>query len=367
MKKYRTFLALLIALAFIAGCVMPCPPCPEAVVEEEYETRAPARIPTTYYDTYNSAVVNAASGSEVAFLYSGTLGIMNGSDSFNVFDVNLTNADHTGSGNTVGVLDVASITGDAHATEVAIQVGTGWDNAAILSGDVSVRNGATGNVTIDMRDYFDATDDDMAHAVLTTNCTDAGTGAEDCDFSVGVVEAGATAETRFFVDADGSVEIGNTNNAGISLKNDTTLIATDLFLQDGSGIFHTTGTNEGAVFFVSQSITYGVTSTVTSAVIPANADVIDWSLVVSTLFNGGTTDVIVCGISGDADKWIDDLDASSAGRNFAGDAADTQQDEWATSFGDVGGSAVTVQCQYTDASMDASTGAATFMLWYRLD
>ena len=38
--------------------------------------------------------------------------------------------------------------------------------------------GATGNVTLDFRDYADTSDDDMAHAILTANCTTTTSGAE---------------------------------------------------------------------------------------------------------------------------------------------------------------------------------------------
>jgi len=52
---------------------------------------------------------------------------MNGSDDFTLFDVNITNADHTGTGNTVQALDIAGITADAHAVESAIKIATGWE------------------------------------------------------------------------------------------------------------------------------------------------------------------------------------------------------------------------------------------------
>jgi len=98
------------------------------------------------------------------------------------------------------------------------------NNAGItlLGTGVSVRNSATGNVTVDYRDYADSADDDMAHAIVTVNCTDAGTGAEDCDYTIGVVEAGAAAETRFNINADGGIEIGSANNDSISLTTDGT-------------------------------------------------------------------------------------------------------------------------------------------------
>lgn len=89
--------------------------------------------------------------------------------------------------------------------------------SAIVDNDFQLQNGATGSVTFDFRDYADTTDDDQAHAILTTNCTDTGTGAEDCDFSIGVAEAGAAAETRFAIDADGDITVGSANNGGVTL------------------------------------------------------------------------------------------------------------------------------------------------------
>lgn len=77
--------------------------------------------------------VNAAGGSANPIDYTGTLGIMDGtgSDLFQLIDVNLTNANHTGG--TAEVINVANITGDANATENAINIGTGWD-AALTTG-----------------------------------------------------------------------------------------------------------------------------------------------------------------------------------------------------------------------------------------
>lgn len=88
--------------------------------------------------------------------------------------------------------------------------------AQTFIGDTQIRNGATGNVVLDFRDYADTTDDDMAHSILTTNCTDATTGAEDCDFTIGVVEAGAAAVTRFNLDADGGITLGDSTNGTLT-------------------------------------------------------------------------------------------------------------------------------------------------------
>lgn len=87
---------------------------------------------------------------------------------------------------------------------------------------LGVSNGSTGGVIVNFHDYADTADDDMPHAVLTTNCTDATTGAEDCDFSIGVVEAGAAAETRFSIDADAGVTVGSANTTALTVTTDGT-------------------------------------------------------------------------------------------------------------------------------------------------
>lgn len=98
--------------------------------------------------------VNSAGGSANPYDYTGTLGNMNGSDDFTLFDVNITNGTHSGS-NTIQVLDIAGITGSASATETAINVGTGWDAGLDLNGTPLVL-GADGGV------YLDETADDRA-------------------------------------------------------------------------------------------------------------------------------------------------------------------------------------------------------------
>lgn len=139
----------------------------------------------------------------------------------------------------------------------------------------------------------------------------------------------------------------------------------DLVLDDGDTIQTSTGTEEGVVFATSITTTYSITTSVTSVVIPANADVIDWSFVVLTAYNDSGTDLMNCGTATDQDKYVDGLDLSSAGRNLALDAADMQNDE--STYGDVGAAAITVNCIYTGQNANASAGAGKFILWYRLD
>lgn len=90
--------------------------------------------------------VNAASGSASAETLQGTLGIFNGSDTFRGLYLNYTNANHTGTSNTVALIDTAAISGDANSNlygfrignltgttgaagevEYGISIGTGWD------------------------------------------------------------------------------------------------------------------------------------------------------------------------------------------------------------------------------------------------
>ena len=115
--------------------------------------------------------------------------------------------------------------GDIAAAEIANDVIDGAQLADILGLDtttIGLKNLATGGVILNWHDYADTADDDMAHVVMTANCTDVGTAAEDCDFSIGVVEAGAAAETRINIDADGGIEIGSANTNSVSLTTSAT-------------------------------------------------------------------------------------------------------------------------------------------------
>lgn len=94
-------------------------------------------------------------------------------------------------------------------------------NTAAGSGS-ALRNNSTGSVQIAFQDYADTTDDDMDHGLLVVNCTDTGTGAEDCDMSIAAVEAGATAEQRVLIDADAGITLGSANNNSLTVTTDST-------------------------------------------------------------------------------------------------------------------------------------------------
>lgn len=92
-----------------------------------------------------STNTNAASGSANPIDVTSALGIFNGSDDYTAIDINITNANHTGS-NTVQGLDISAITGDSEATEYAINIGTGWDRGLNVAGGGAV---IVGTVTLD--------------------------------------------------------------------------------------------------------------------------------------------------------------------------------------------------------------------------
>ena len=67
---------------------------------------------------------NEAGASANLATISSTLGIFNGSDTFNALSLELTNVNHTGTGNTVNLIGIAAITGDANSNLNAINIGT---------------------------------------------------------------------------------------------------------------------------------------------------------------------------------------------------------------------------------------------------
>jgi len=156
-KKYIVLvLVLLFAVQIFAQSANPRPPrttwkkeldyIKNGTMTFTYKTLASptlaGTIPVTGATNYTQ--VNAAGGSANPWDYTGTLGVMNGSDDFTLFDINVTNANHTGSSNVIKVLDIANITGDAEATETAISIGTGWDVGIATSSGLQV--GAAGEV-----------------------------------------------------------------------------------------------------------------------------------------------------------------------------------------------------------------------------
>ena len=96
-------------------------------------------------------VENGASGNAIRWFPAGTAGsggdlftleydfieAMDGSDTMNLFFINLTNANHTGASNLVNGISLAAITGDPQADETGVRVGTGWDVAIQANGPIN--------------------------------------------------------------------------------------------------------------------------------------------------------------------------------------------------------------------------------------
>jgi len=149
--------------------------------------------------TITQTLTNAASGSANPYDYTATLGIMNGSDDFTLFDVNITNADHTGS-NTVQVIDIAAITGDAHAVETAVNIGSGWDTGITSASAVAFNAG----ITCDSTAFTVA---DTSGNVGTTGTLTAG--------GVSALNGGITVDTSAFTVADTTGNVATTGTLSV--------------------------------------------------------------------------------------------------------------------------------------------------------
>jgi len=72
--------------------------------------------------------VNGAGASANPFDWTGTSGVMDGSDTLEVIDINLTSANHGSTGNVINGVSLGISSADADAEESAIYFSDGWDN-----------------------------------------------------------------------------------------------------------------------------------------------------------------------------------------------------------------------------------------------
>ncbi len=130
-----------------------------------------------------------------------------------------TTYDTTGAGTiTVGSADVSTIV--ASSATVGLDLGV---NARTASFDNA---GSSGSITIDLRDYADTTDDDMAHGIISTNCTTTGTGVEECDMNISITTGGANVEV-LAMDPAGAIEIGDPTTTTFNLITDSGTVVVD--------------------------------------------------------------------------------------------------------------------------------------------
>ena len=119
-------------------------------------------------------------------------------------------------------------------------------------------------------------------------------------------------------------------------------------------------TNIGGVLSaVTNTIAYSDSSAVTIGTIPANAQIIDINIDVTTAFDAGTNDLISVGKSGSAAAFVANTDVSSAGR--ASVATTGVYSAWA----DTGSTEVAVTATYTQTGTAATAGAARVTIVYR--
>ncbi len=155
-------------------------------------------VPTGYIGTNGDSIINSPDGT---FNFTRDEG----------GTVILTVSDDSGSGDTsLSLLPSGTSTlflGGANTTSIRnLTDGVNLEIDTLNTNTVSITNSVSGSVLLDLRDYADTTDDDMAHGLIEVNCTTTTTGAEDCDMTINTTEAG-TAETRITMDGDGDIDL----------------------------------------------------------------------------------------------------------------------------------------------------------------
>lgn len=119
-------------------------------------------------------------------------------------------------------------------------------------------------------------------------------------------------------------------------------------------------TNIGGVLSaVTNTIAYSDGSAVTIGTIPANAQIVDINIDVTTAFNAGSSNTITVGKSGSAAAFVASTSIGSAGR--ASVATTGVYSAWA----DVGSAEVPVTATYAQTGTAASAGAARVTIVYR--
>ena len=119
-------------------------------------------------------------------------------------------------------------------------------------------------------------------------------------------------------------------------------------------------TNMGGVLSaVTATIAYTDSTAVTIGTIPANAQIVDVNIDVTTAFNAASTNTITVGKSGSAAAFVASTSIGSAGR--ASVATTGVYSAWA----DVGSAEVPVTATYSQTGTAASAGAARVTIVYR--
>jgi hypothetical protein len=119
-------------------------------------------------------------------------------------------------------------------------------------------------------------------------------------------------------------------------------------------------TNIGGVLSaVTNTIAYTNSSAVTIGTIPANAQIVNINIDVTTAFDAASTNTLTVGKSGSAAAFVASTSVGSAGR--ASVATTGVYSAWA----DVGSSEVPVTATYSQTGTAATAGAARVTIVYR--
>ena len=136
----------------------------------------------------------------------------------------------------------AMILGGPTTLSVAIDTdGADLGIGSLNTSTVSLVNSVSGSIVLDLRDYADTTDDDAAHILLAANCTNTGSGVEECELQIEPTTAGAVF-TLLTLDTD--VNLGRVETATFGAPDQ--LFATPANLNQYIGVPKLNVTQSGA-------------------------------------------------------------------------------------------------------------------------
>ena len=115
----------------------------------------------------------------------------------------------------------------------------------------------------------------------------------------------------------------------------------------------------GMLSAVTTTIAYTNATAVTIATIPANAQIVDICIDVTTAFNAGTTNTVTVGTSSSAAAYVASTSVGSAGR--ASVASTGVYSAWANT----GSSDLSATITYSQTGTAASAGAARVTIVYK--
>lgn len=115
----------------------------------------------------------------------------------------------------------------------------------------------------------------------------------------------------------------------------------------------------GMLSAVTTTIAYTNSTAVTIATLPANAQIVDINIDVTTAFNAGTTNTVTVGKTGTAAAYVASTSVGSLGR--ASVASTGVYSAWA----DTGSSDVSATITYSQTGTAATAGAARVTIVYK--